>query len=101
MSNLNHYTALGAITMSIEYDSTVASFTGISYGLITSGIYSNKVGNKILISYANYPEVSIDGVAFMLNFNYTGGSCNLTFNQGCRFRTDQGMLFQQHILMVL
>jgi hypothetical protein len=91
--SLNHYTgsnAIGAITMNIGYDPTVASFTGISYGLITSGIYSNTVGNNIYISYANTPAVGVDGVAFTLNFNYTGGSCNLTFNQGCEIANGLG-----------
>jgi len=95
--NLNGFigsNTIGAITLSIGYDSTIASFTGLTPGLISSGIYANKVGNKILISFANVPAVSVDGVAFVLNFNYTGGSCSLPFNQGCEIANGSGAVIQ-------
>lgn len=99
--NLNGFTAansLGAITMKIGFDPNVVSFTGISHNLIAYGIQANANGNVITIAWSNTPAVSVNGIGFMLNFNYTGGSCNLSFNQGCEIADGDANIIQTTFL---
>ena len=86
--------SIGAITMNIGFDPTIATFTGITYSGIPSGITSNVVGNEIKLAWSNVPAQSVNGIGFKLKFNYTGGSCNLTFNQGCEISDALGSLIQ-------
>jgi len=86
--------SVGAITMKIGFDPNVASFTGITYNQIAGGINANAVGNEIIIAWSTTPAVPIDGIAFKLNFIYTGGSCNLTFNEGCEIAGALGGIIQ-------
>ena len=85
LSGFTSSNSLNAITMYILFDPNVASFAGITYGNITSGILSNAVGNQINISWADYTANFTNGVAFKLKFNYTGGTTNLAFTSGCDF----------------
>ena len=95
--NLSDFTSansIGAITMKIGFDPNVASFVGISNDLITSGINANVVGNEIIIAWSNVPAVSLNGTGFKLNFIYTGGNCNLSFNEGCEIADASGTIIQ-------
>ena len=57
------------------------------------------MGNEVRITWTSIPAVSIaDGVGFLLNFNYTGGSCNLRFNQGCEIAGAMGDIIQTTFL---
>ena len=90
--------SIGAISMHIGYDPTIATFTGITNSdpNFSGGgaIIANASGNQINISWAGLPAAEINGVAFKLNFNYTGGSCNLTFNQGCEIANGLATVIQ-------
>ncbi len=85
--------AVGAVTMRIGFDSNVASFTGIGYEAIASGINANVVGDEIVVAWSSTDAVLVSGTAFKLIFSYTGGSCNLTFNEGCEISNGSGSLF--------
>ena len=84
--------SIGAITMRIGFDPNVVSFTGISSGAITNGINANVIGNEIVIAWSNPDAILINGTAFDLDFDYTGGSCSLTFNEGCEISDGAGSL---------
>ena len=89
---------VGAVTMKIGYNPNVATFTGITHETITSGIIANAVGNEIVIAWSNVPGTSVNGVGFKLNFIYSGGSCDLTFNQGCEIADGSGNVIQATLL---
>ena len=71
LANFTGGNAIGAITMKIGYNPSVASFTGITHNIIASGIYANAVGNEIIIVWSNTTATSVNGIGFQLNFNYT------------------------------
>ncbi|MEI8205011.1 MAG: hypothetical protein WCH34_18480, partial [Bacteroidota bacterium] len=81
--NFTNHDSIGAITMKIGFDTNVVSFTGITYALIPSGISTNVIGNELQIAWFSTPAVPVNGIGFKLNFTYTGGTSNLTFNSGC------------------
>lgn len=100
--NLTGFTganAIGAITLKIGFNPNVATYTGVSGGIITNGIYANNPnGNEIVISWAEVTSASVNGVAFSLNFNYTGGISPLTFNQECDISNGSGIKIQTTFL---
>ncbi len=99
LANFTGSNALGAITMKIGFDPTIASFTGLSSGAINaSEIYVNITGNEIQLSWSKIPAVAVNGIGFILNFDYTGGSCVLSCNQGCEMATGMGIPIQTTFL---
>ena len=94
LSNFTGANSVGAISMNIGFDTNVVSFVGITPGLIPSGIIANRVGSEIIVSYYINPAIAVNGIAFKLNFVYTGGSTNLTFNEGTEIVAGLGGVIQ-------
>ena len=88
--------AVGAITMKIGFDPNVVAFTGVSYGSVTNGINANVLGNEIIIAWSSTNAITATSTttAFMLDFVYTSGSCELTFNNGCEISNSEGVIIQ-------
>ena len=94
LSNFTGANSVGAISMNIGFDTNVVSFVGITHELITSGIIANRVGSEIMVSYYINPAIPVNGIAFKLNFVYTGGNTNLTFRQGTEIAAGLGAVIQ-------
>jgi hypothetical protein len=77
-------TALGAITLYIKYDPSVATFTGTVAGTIT-GYYAWASNGVIGVSWTQPAgDPTINGTLLTLKFNYSGaGSTDLQFQSGC------------------
>jgi hypothetical protein len=75
-------TNVGAITLYIQYDNTVLTFANTTPGTIM-GYFANANNGVIGISYTNTGGIGIDGTLLTLNFQYSNGTSDLTFNPGC------------------
>lgn len=75
-------TNVGAITLFIQYDNTVLTFANTTPGTIM-GYFANASNGVIGISYTNTGGIGIDGTLLTLNFQYSNGTSDLTFNPGC------------------
>ncbi len=82
-----NYTDVGAITLKIDYDVNLMTFTGITNTSLTGSWFANAVYGQIAITYQATPLLTgypINGKLLDLNFNYTGGfSSPLAFTNDC------------------
>ena len=94
LSSFTGINCVGAISMNLGFDTNVVSFVGITPELVPNGIIANRVGSQIIVSYYTHPAISIDGLSFKLNFIYSGGTTNLSFNPGCEIVDSIGDVIQ-------
>ena len=83
---------VAAITLYVEYDPAVLTFIDCQSTLISSfyaQAYPSVNGNYYIgISYSEATGTDLDGTLFTFEFNYSGGSSDLTFlEQSCEFAT--------------
>lgn len=75
---------IGGVTLKIGYNSSIATFTGTTSGLI-SGYTTSVVGGEINIIWSNFASTSILSGSPLLNLKFTtiaNGTSPLTFNAG-------------------
>jgi len=81
------FTAIGAVTLKIGFDSDLMDFTGIDNTTLDGNWFSNVSDDEIIITYTTSnlgTGDDINGKAFDLLFSYKGGfTSDLTFNSGC------------------
>ncbi|MFZ4707691.1 MAG: hypothetical protein ACOYMF_16945, partial [Bacteroidales bacterium] len=79
-----NYTDVGTITLHIDFDADLMSFSGITNTMLTGIWLANDEGGVINITYTASPleaGYSINGKLLDLNFNYLGGfSSQLNFD---------------------
>jgi hypothetical protein len=73
---------VGAITLFITYDPSVASFVNTTPGTLTS-YFSNANNGVIGITWSNAGGAAINGTLLTLNFMYSNGTSPLNFTGGC------------------
>lgn len=82
-----NYTNVAAISLYIDYDVNLLSFSGITNTTLTGGWTANASAGTINIVYQATPlgtGYPINGKLLDLNFNYTGGfSSDLAFTNAC------------------
>ncbi len=82
--NVETFNNVGAISLKINYNSTVLNFTGVSDDLANADFSANASGGVISIGWfdasGNSPLNLDSAKLFDLNFIYSGGTSDLTFN---------------------
>ncbi len=86
--NIEDFEGIGALTLFMEYDSTIVDFIGIENihpqfaGMIFNPILSSSA--KIGISWSNVVGQSLEEESlFEMRFLYKGGTCNISFTDAC------------------
>lgn len=76
---------LGAMTLKIAYDNTKLTYTGFTYGTITSGISTTALNGVVTVTWAKSNNTSdLTGVIMSLKFLYnTNLTVPITFGPGC------------------
>ncbi len=76
---------LGAMTLKIAYDNTKLTYTGFSYGTITSGISATALNGVVTVTWAKSNNTTdLTGVIMSLKFLYnTNLTVPITFGPGC------------------
>jgi hypothetical protein len=81
--NVTNFSNIGAISLKINFDPAVLSFTGISNAPAGIDFLVNVSGNTISIGRYGTDPINVGtGKLFDLNFTYTDGSSYLIFNIG-------------------
>lgn len=76
---------LGAMTLKIAYDNTKLTYTGFTYGTITSGISATALNGVVTVTWAKSNNTTdLTGVIMSLKFLYnTNLTVPITFGPGC------------------
>ena len=79
-------TDVAAVTLYIEMDSTVISYSGSTPGTLM-GYNINYFDNIVGISWSNPGGQDLNGTMLTLHFKYLGGACALEFADNCELAT--------------
>ncbi len=89
---VNNFQNVGAVSLKIEYDPAIVSFTGASNQPAAGNFTVNASGGVITLGWFDTTPYGLDSVKFVdLNFNYIGGTSDLAFDLGqCEISNNVG-----------
>jgi hypothetical protein len=78
--NFQNYGEIGAVSLKIQFDTSVLTFKEVSNQPVAGNFTSNATGNVVAIGWFSTNPLVITNNKFVdLHFTYHGGSCNLNF----------------------
>lgn len=80
--NVSNFNNIGAISLYIEFDTNVLTYSGVSDQPLQGNFTNNAAGNIIILGWFSSTALNLDnGKLVNINFTYKGGISTLNFNQ--------------------